>query len=54
MQQADNGTELLLEHSGFEKKENLDFYNGLNHGWVEKLNKINTLLNTAVHGDTQS
>ena len=54
LQQADNGTELLLEHSGFEKKENLDFYNGLNHGWVEKLNKINTLLNTAVHGDTQS
>ena len=54
LQQADNGTELLLEHSGFTKKENLDFYNGLNHGWVEKLNKIDELLNTAAHGNTNS
>ena len=54
LQQADSGTELLLEHSGFAKKENLDFYNGLNHGWVEKLNKIYALLNTVAHGDTNS
>jgi uncharacterized protein YndB with AHSA1/START domain len=33
---TDKGTELLLEHSGFEKEENLALYNGLNHGWVEK------------------
>jgi len=41
------GTQVSLEHSGFEKEENLDFYNGLNHGWVEKLDKIANLLNTA-------
>ncbi|SMD18692.1 SRPBCC family protein [Pedobacter nyackensis] len=54
LQQADKGTEVFLEHSGFAKKENLDFYNGLNHGWVEKLNKIDELLNASVYGDTKS
>jgi len=54
LQHADKGTELLLEHSGFAKKENLDFYNGLNHGWVEKLNKIDELLNTTAHGNSNS
>jgi uncharacterized protein YndB with AHSA1/START domain len=43
----DKGTELFLEHTGFAKDENLDFYNGLMHGWVEKLNNIEKLLNTA-------
>ena len=38
------GTELLLEHSGFEKEQNLDFYKGLLHGWVEKFQKIEKLL----------
>ena len=46
----DKGTELFLEHSGFAKKGNLNFYNGLLHGWVEKLNKIAKLLNAAQHG----
>ena len=43
----DNGTELSLEHSGFEKEWNLDFFNGLNHGWVEKLQNISNLLNAS-------
>lgn len=47
----DNGAELSLEHSGFAKKDNLDFYNGLLHGWVEKLNNIDKLLN-GVPNDT--
>jgi uncharacterized protein YndB with AHSA1/START domain len=52
LQATDKGTELLLEHSGFAKKENLDFYNGLMAGWLEKLQNIATLLNTAKHGTT--
>ncbi|NQX43240.1 Uncharacterized conserved protein YndB, AHSA1/START domain [Pedobacter steynii] len=50
LQPADKGTEVFLEHSGFAKKENLNFYNGLNHGWLEKLQKIEQLLNTTAHG----
>ena len=47
LEQTDKGTELFLEHSGFSKKENLGLYEGLNHGWVEKFQKIDKLLNTA-------
>jgi uncharacterized protein YndB with AHSA1/START domain len=50
LQPTDKGTELRLEHSGFAKEENLDFYNGLMHGWLEKFQKIADLLNTAQHG----
>lgn len=51
---TDKGTDLFLEHSGFAKKENLDFYNGLMHGWVEKLNNIAKLLNPEEHGHTNA
>lgn len=54
LQSTDKGTEVFLEHKGFAKKENLDFYNGLNQGWIEKLNNIAELLNTAEHGNTNS
>jgi uncharacterized protein YndB with AHSA1/START domain len=50
LEPKDKGTEVFLEHSGFEKKENLNFYNGLLHGWLEKFQKIANLLNTAQHG----
>lgn len=50
LQPTDKGTELFLEHSGFAKEENLDFYNALAHGWIEKFNKIADLLNTTQHG----
>ena len=50
LEPTDKGTELFLEHRGFAKKENLNFYNGLLHGWVEKLNNIAKLLNAAQHG----
>ena len=49
---SEKGTELFLEHSGFEKKENLNFFNGLKHGWTEKLRKIEVLLNELQHGNT--
>lgn len=48
LEPTDNGTELFLEHSGFTKEENLNFYNGLNHGWPEKLQKIVNLLHSVV------
>lgn len=54
LQPTDKGTEVFLEHKGFAKKENLDFYNGLNQGWIEKLNNIADLLNAAQHGNTNS
>jgi len=54
LETKDKGTELFLEHSGFSKKENLDFYNGLLHGWVEKFDKIAELLNNAQHVNTHS
>ena len=49
LQPTDKGTELFLEHSGFSKEENLDFYNGLMHGWLEKFQKIAELLKAASH-----
>jgi uncharacterized protein YndB with AHSA1/START domain len=54
LEATDKGTELFLEHSGFAKKENLNFYNGLMHGWVEKLNNIAKLLNAVQHGHTNA
>ena len=46
----DIGTDLILEHTGFAKVENLSFYNGLTEGWIEKLENIAKLLNPAPHG----
>lgn len=40
----DNGTELLLEHSGFREIADLDLYNGFNEGWVKNVQKIMDLL----------
>jgi uncharacterized protein YndB with AHSA1/START domain len=54
LQQTDKGTQLLLEHSGFKNEENLPLYNGLNQGWVEKLQNIDKLLNTADNGGTNA
>jgi len=54
LQAKHNGTEVFLDHRGFEKAENLDFYNGLMHGWLEKFTKIDTLLNAAQHGHTNA
>jgi len=54
LQSTDKGTEVFLEHKGFAKKENLNFYNGLTQGWIEKLNKIADLLNAAENGNTNA
>jgi hypothetical protein len=54
LQSTDKGTELFLEHSGFAKKGNLSFYNGLADGWVKNIQKIMNHLNTAQHGNTNT
>jgi uncharacterized protein YndB with AHSA1/START domain len=54
LQQTDKGTEVFLEHSGFDKEENLNFFNGLNHGWVEKLQNIENLLIAAENANTNA
>jgi len=54
LQPTEKGTELFLDHSGFDKEENLDFYNGLTQGWVEKFQKIADLINASQHGKTNA
>jgi uncharacterized protein YndB with AHSA1/START domain len=54
LEPKDKGTELFLEHSGFAKKENLIFYNGLIDGWLKNLQKIDKLLNAEQHGHTNA
>jgi uncharacterized protein YndB with AHSA1/START domain len=54
LEAIEKGTGLYLEHSGFAKKENLDIYNALLLGWVEKLEKIDKLLNAEKDGDTNT
>lgn len=54
LQPTGMGTTLFLEHSGFAKQENLDFYNGLAHGWLEKFPKIAELLNAAQDVNTHA
>jgi uncharacterized protein YndB with AHSA1/START domain len=52
LEPTENGTDLHLEHTGFAKKENLEMYNRLLLGWVEKLEKISNLLDAEKYGNT--
>lgn len=54
LEPKEDGTQILLEHRGFEKQENLDFYHGLLQGWVEKLQNIDKLLNSIAYGNTNA
>jgi uncharacterized protein YndB with AHSA1/START domain len=45
----DNGTELQLDHSGF-KEADFMMYSIMNDGWLQNIQKIAELLNTAKHG----
>jgi uncharacterized protein YndB with AHSA1/START domain len=49
LQRNEKGTDLFLDHSGFAKEENLNFYNGLMQGWLEKFQKITEMLNAEAH-----
>jgi uncharacterized protein YndB with AHSA1/START domain len=48
------GTALFLEHSGFAKEENLNFYKGLTDGWLKQVQKIVDHLNAEQHGNTNA
>jgi uncharacterized protein YndB with AHSA1/START domain len=48
----DNGTELLLEHTGI--MENVDIYSAMNMGWLQNIKKIAELINAAKHGTTNA
>jgi uncharacterized protein YndB with AHSA1/START domain len=54
LEPKDEGTQVFLEHSGFAKKENLNFYEGLAHGWLEKFDKIAHLLNASQNAGTNA
>jgi uncharacterized protein YndB with AHSA1/START domain len=41
----DNGTELLLDHSGM--MENADIYSAMNTGWQTNMDKMDALINAA-------
>ncbi|MES2276594.1 MAG: SRPBCC domain-containing protein [Bacteroidota bacterium] len=50
LEAKDKGTEVFLDHRGFERAENLDMYHGLMHGWLEKFQNIEKLLNPVKDG----
>jgi uncharacterized protein YndB with AHSA1/START domain len=50
----DNGTELVLKHSGFSDKENLHMFEGLNGGWLQNMKKVATILNNKQHGTAKA
>jgi len=47
LERRGKGTELFLEHSGFEGEANLSFYTGMTDGWLKNVNKILNLLTAA-------
>ncbi len=46
----DNGTELHLDHSGFDDIDNSPIFLAMNDGWLKNMNKIGDLLNAAKNG----
>jgi uncharacterized protein YndB with AHSA1/START domain len=49
LRQKDNGTELILDHSGISLPENLSIYAAMNEGWLKNMQKIAALINLAKH-----
>lgn len=43
----DNGTELLLEHTGFSGFDNYSMFSAMNEGWYKNIQKIAALIKTA-------
>lgn len=48
LNEKDNGTEVLLEHSGF-KEHNFALYTGMTDGWSKNMQKIAERLTKATH-----
>ena len=49
----ENGTQLLLEHTGFKEAENFKMYTAVNDGWYKNIEKIAVLLNTTKRETTK-
>lgn len=49
----DNGTELILDHSGFREMENFTIFSAMNDGWLKNMHKIAGLINAA-YGTTNA
>jgi len=52
LQRKDNGTELLLDHSGFNEATNAIMFAAMNNGWISNIRKIDSLINTKQNGTT--
>lgn len=51
----DNGTELVLENSGFKEADfNVLIFNAMDKGWLENMNKINKVINGSKNGSTNA
>ena len=53
LQPKDNGTELVLEHTGF-KETDFNMYAAMDEGWLKNIQKIAALINNATHGTTNT
>ena len=40
----DNGTELLLEHTGFKNYKNISMFSAMSEGWYKNIQKIAALI----------
>ena len=54
LEPTEKGTELFLEHSGFGKLENVNFFAGMNDGWIKQVQKITDHLNALQHGNSKA
>ena len=53
LQSKDNGTELVLEHTGF-KETDFAMLSVMDEGWLKNIKKIGELIINATHGTTNS
>lgn len=53
LQPNDNGTELVLEHTGF-KETDFTMFSVMDEGWLKNIKKIGELIINATHGTTNS
>jgi uncharacterized protein YndB with AHSA1/START domain len=54
LEPTEKGTELFLEHGGFGKLENVNFFAGMNDGWIKQVQKITDHLNALQHGNSKA
>ena len=54
LEEKNDGTELRLEHSGFDETENFKIYAGMTDGWRKNLQKMADKINIAKNGPTNA